>query len=90
MTQEAYAGVEAVSETPLSSWMARHTLARWELAVSGVAVLAAAIAVWATLRADFLAHPGWLALQKADFILDRSRSGCTGGVDGRRAGSVRC
>jgi signal transduction histidine kinase len=49
--------------------MARHTLARWELAVSAVAVLAAAIAVWATLRADFLAHPGWLALQKADFIL---------------------
>jgi hypothetical protein len=22
-----------------------------------------------TLRADFLAHPGWLAAQKADFIL---------------------
>ena len=25
--------------------------------------------VWLTLRADFLAHPGWLAAQKADFIL---------------------
>jgi hypothetical protein len=33
------------------------------------AVLAAVAAVWVTLDADFLAHPGWLALQKADFIL---------------------
>ena len=33
------------------------------------ATAAAAIAVWATLSADFLAYPGWLAAQKADMIL---------------------
>jgi signal transduction histidine kinase len=33
------------------------------------AVAAAALGVWLTLRADFLAHPGWLAAQKADLIL---------------------
>jgi signal transduction histidine kinase len=33
------------------------------------AVLAAVAAVWVTLDADFLAYPGWLAAQKADFIL---------------------
>ena len=33
------------------------------------AVAAAAAAVWLTLRADFLAYPGWLAAQKADWIL---------------------
>jgi len=27
------------------------------------------VAVWVTLEADFLAHPEWLAAQKADFIL---------------------
>ena len=32
-------------------------------------MVAAAVAVWATLEADFLAHPGWLAVQKADIIL---------------------
>ena len=31
--------------------------------VAGVAAL------WITLQADFLAYPGWLAVQKADFIL---------------------
>jgi signal transduction histidine kinase len=39
---------------------------RW---IAGAAVAAAALAVWVTLRADFLAHPGWLAAQKADMIL---------------------
>jgi len=34
---------------------------RW---VAGAAVAAAALAVWVTLRADFLAYPGWLAAQK--------------------------
>jgi signal transduction histidine kinase len=34
-----------------------------------VAVVSAAIAVWATVRADFLRYPGWLAVQKADLIL---------------------
>jgi signal transduction histidine kinase len=42
---------------------------RWEIAVSGVALAAAVAAVWITLRANFLAYPGWLAVQKADFIL---------------------
>jgi hypothetical protein len=37
--------------------------------IAGAAVAAAALAVWVTLRADFLAHPGWLAAQKADMIL---------------------
>jgi signal transduction histidine kinase len=43
--------------------------AGWEVAVAVAAVLAAGAAVWVTLEADFLAHPGWLAVQKADFIL---------------------
>jgi DNA-binding NarL/FixJ family response regulator len=34
-------------------------------------VAAAVAAVWLTLEADFLAYPGWLAAQKADFILGR-------------------
>ena len=33
------------------------------------AVVAAVAAIWITLNADFLARPGWLAAQKADFIL---------------------
>jgi signal transduction histidine kinase len=37
--------------------------------VAAVAVAAAAVAVWVTLSADFLAYPGWLAAQKADIIL---------------------
>jgi signal transduction histidine kinase len=37
------------------------------LAVAAFAIATAA--VWITLRADFLAHPGWLAAQKADMIL---------------------
>jgi signal transduction histidine kinase len=37
--------------------------------VAAVAVVAAAVAVWVTLSADFLAYPGWLAAQKADMIL---------------------
>jgi signal transduction histidine kinase len=41
----------------------------WEPVVAVGAVLAAVAAVWVTLNADFLAYPGWLAAQKADFIL---------------------
>src|SRR5829696_3711957 len=37
--------------------------------VAAAAAVAAAVAVWATLSADFLAYPGWLAAQKADVIL---------------------
>ncbi len=42
---------------------------RGERAVAGLAAVGAVAAVWITLRAHFLAHPGWLAAQKADFIL---------------------
>jgi signal transduction histidine kinase len=53
---------------------ARRTAARvdipsWQLLVGAAAVLAAIAAVWVTLEADFLRYPGWLAAQKADFIL---------------------
>lgn len=41
----------------------------WQAAVAVTAVVAAAVAVWVTLGANFLAYPGWLAAQKADFIL---------------------
>jgi signal transduction histidine kinase len=41
----------------------------WQLAVLAAATVAAVAAVWVTLRADFLRYPGWLAAQKADFIL---------------------
>jgi signal transduction histidine kinase len=34
-----------------------------------MAVAAGVAAVWVTLDAGFLAYPGWLAVQKADFIL---------------------
>jgi signal transduction histidine kinase len=38
--------------------------------LSATVALAAAVAtIWITADADFLAHPGWLAAQKADFIL---------------------
>lgn len=49
--------------------MQRRGVPWWQLAVAAAALVAAAIAVWVTLEADFLAHPGWLAAQKADFIL---------------------
>jgi signal transduction histidine kinase len=42
---------------------------RWDGALAVAAVAAAAVAVWVTLRASFLAYPGWLAVQKADFIV---------------------
>ena len=44
-------------------------LTRWEPVVATAAAVAAVVAVWMTLRADFLAWPGWLAAQKADIIL---------------------
>ena len=42
---------------------------RWEPAAAAVAVIGAVAALWITLRAHFLAYPGWLAVQKVDFIL---------------------
>ncbi|MGN6170468.1 MAG: sensor histidine kinase [Solirubrobacteraceae bacterium] len=49
----------------------RHALGGvgWELVVVLIAVVFSVVAFWATLRAGFLAHPGWLAVQKADLIL---------------------
>ena len=41
----------------------------WHLLAGAAALLAAIAAVWVTLEADFLKYPGWLAVQKADFIL---------------------
>lgn len=41
----------------------------WESAVAVIAVVSAVAAVWITLRAHFLAYPGWSAVQKADFII---------------------
>src|SRR5215213_9586943 len=41
----------------------------WQVAVLLAAIAASAAAVWVTLSADFLTYPGWLAVQKADFIL---------------------
>ena len=55
-----------------------------------VAVAAAALAVWVTLRADFLAYPGWLAVQKADMILGPVSSACTGSAGVPPRGSGRC
>jgi signal transduction histidine kinase len=50
------------------SWRSALTW-RWELGVAVVGVLASVAAVWITLDAKFLQYPGWLAAQKADFIL---------------------
>jgi signal transduction histidine kinase len=50
------------------SWRSALTW-RWELGVAVVGVLASVAAVWITLDARFLQYPGWLAAQKADFIL---------------------
>jgi signal transduction histidine kinase len=41
----------------------------WQVAVLLGAIAASAAALWVTLSADFLTYPGWLAVQKADFIL---------------------
>src|SRR3954466_13690024 len=41
----------------------------WQVAVLLAAIAASAAALWITLSADFLTYPGWLAVQKADFIL---------------------
>ena len=46
-----------------------HSRTRQELLVVTAALVASVVAVWLTLRADFLAYPGWLAAQKADMIL---------------------
>jgi signal transduction histidine kinase len=47
----------------------RRGFAWWEVVAAVTAMVAAGVAVWVTLDADFLAYPGWLAVQKADFIV---------------------
>ena len=42
---------------------------RVRAAIAVAAVLVAVVGAWVTASADFLAHPGWLAAQKADFVL---------------------
>jgi signal transduction histidine kinase len=48
---------------------AARTTPVWQVVVLIGAVAASVAALWVTLSADFLAYPGWLAVQKADFIL---------------------
>ena len=74
MSEQAHA-VEALA-APTGARRAR-TLARFvpwwlsqrEALIGAVALAAAALAVWVTARAGFLAYPGWLAAQKADIIV---------------------
>ena len=47
----------------------RLRVTRLEAVVGGTALVLAVAAFWLTVDADFLAHPGWLAVQKADVIL---------------------
>ena len=51
--------------------LSRHALGGvgWEFVLALIAVVSAVVAFWATVHAGFLAYPGWLAVQKADFIL---------------------
>jgi signal transduction histidine kinase len=52
-------------------WIRRaaHGTPLWQVAVLVAAFAASGVALWVTLSADFLRYPGWLAVQKADFIL---------------------
>src|SRR5262245_66101249 len=52
-------------QSPLQRWRVPW----WQVVVAVVAVVAAALTVWVTWTADFLARPHLLAIQKADFIL---------------------
>src|ERR1044072_1305689 len=62
----ARAGVGIASRSDRAwSWLGSC----WGIAVASIAVVSAAGALWVTLHADFLAHPAWLAVQKADFIV---------------------
>jgi signal transduction histidine kinase len=54
---------------PRSFGFGLRWLSRREAVLATAAVAAAVVAMWVTLRADFLAYPGWLAVQKADMIL---------------------
>jgi signal transduction histidine kinase len=52
-----------------TGWLRRQSVPWWQVVIAAAAVVAAVVAVWVTLEAEFLAYPGWLAAQKADFIL---------------------
>jgi signal transduction histidine kinase len=54
---------------------AERALPRWQVVAALLAVALAVAAVWVTLRADFLAHREWLAVQKADFVLGPAITG---------------
>ncbi len=47
----------------------------WQVAVAVGAVVAGALAVAVTLQAGFLRYPGWLAAQKADFVIGPALTG---------------
>jgi hypothetical protein len=75
MSEQAYSAADsppgaATSRAARASrWGTLYNVRRWELAVGGAALASAVAAFWLTVNADFLAHPEWLALQKADAIL---------------------
>jgi signal transduction histidine kinase len=52
-----------------SSALGLRWLTQREALIATAAVAAAVVAMWVTLRADFLAYPGWLGVQKADMIV---------------------
>ena len=75
MSEEAQVAVQALParrgalrvrdrDRPARQWLAAH-----QTPVGLAAVALAALAVWVTARADWLAYPGWLAVQKADIVL---------------------
>jgi signal transduction histidine kinase len=69
LTAEGQGGVASAmpfGRSRLASYAGPFT---WERAVGAIAIAAAVAAFAITVQARFLAHPGWLAVQKADFIL---------------------
>jgi signal transduction histidine kinase len=65
----AVRATESACADARSARLGRVWLTGREAVISAAAIVAAVAAVWVTLRADFLAYPGWLAAQKADLIL---------------------
>jgi signal transduction histidine kinase len=59
----------------LARGLGLQSVAKREAVIVIAAIAASALAVWMTLSANFLAHPGWLAAQKADLILGPVLSG---------------
>jgi hypothetical protein len=66
----------------------RAVATRWEQVLVAGALVAAGLAIWLTLRAGFLTYPGWLAAQKADFVLGPISSASTGITSARRTASA--